>query len=189
MSHRVRIPGAAAALLACLAAGPLLAAEVVTEHDSQADFSKYKTYSWGQKPESGKAEADALILETIDGQLKARGWSRVEQGPADTVLAAHAIVREDQQIDTVYSGWGSGWNWSGPGPLAGVATTVRVQQRVGSLVVDIFDAASKKLVWRGTAKGTLGPDVETNRRKVQQAVIRLFKGFPPAPASERKGGP
>ena len=175
--------------MACLAAGPLLAVEVVVEYDRQTDFSKYKTYTWRQKPDTGKPEMDARVLEALDGQLKEKGWTRIEQGEADAVLAAHAIIKEDQQIDTAYSGWGSGWNWSGPGPLAGVATTVRTDLRVGTLVLDVFDAGSKKLVWRGTAKDTLAPDQETNRRKLQQAVTRLFKGFPPAPAASKKSGP
>ena len=105
------------------------------------------------------------------------------------MLAAHAIVKENQQIDTVYSGWGPGWSWSGPGPLAGVATTVRTDHRIGTLVVDIFDAGNRKLVWRGTAKDTLAPDAEANRRKLEQAVTRLFKGFPPAPRADPKSGP
>jgi hypothetical protein len=166
----------------------MAASEVATEYDGQADFTRYRTYSWGKKPDSGKADVDARILEAIDGQLKEKGWARVESGPADVVLAAHAIVREDQQIDTAYSGWGPGWNWSGPGPLAGAATTVLTRQRIGTLVVDLFDAATRRLVWRGTATDTVGPDAEANRRRLQQVVTRLFKGFPPVPAAKRKDG-
>ncbi|HZM69717.1 MAG TPA: DUF4136 domain-containing protein [Candidatus Cryosericum sp.] len=190
MSRTLRISITALLLPSCLATVLLAGSEVGAEYDRQADFSKYKTYSWGKKPDTGKAEADARIMEVVDAQLKTKGWERVEGGPSDAVLAAIAIIREDQQIDTAYSGWGSGWNWSGPGPLAGAATTVRTDNRVGTLVVDIFDTGTKKVVWRGTAKGTLSPeaDVEVNRRKLQQAVTRLFKGFPPAKPAEPKGG-
>lgn len=188
MSRSLPISITALLLSSCLAAGLLAASEVGAEFDRQADFSKYKTYSWGKKPDTGKAETDARIVEVIDGQLKAKGWERVEQMPSDAVLAAIAIIREDQQIDTAYSGWGPGWNWSGPGPLAGAATTVRTENRIGTLVVDIFDAGTKKVVWRGTAKDTLSSEVEVNRRKLQQAVTRLFKGFPPAAPAAPKGG-
>jgi hypothetical protein len=185
---RALITSIAALLLpSFLATGLMAGSEVGAEFDRQADFSKYETYTWGKKPDTGKAETDARIVEVIDGQLKAKGWERLEQGPSDAVLAAIAIIREDQQIDTAYSGWGPGWSWSSPGPLAGAATTIRTENRVGTLVVDIFDSSMQKVVWRGTAKDTLSTEVEVNRRKLQQAVTRLFKGFPP-PAPPPKGG-
>ena len=159
------------------------AAEIVTEFDSKTDFSKYKTYTWRQKPDSGSADRDALIVAEIEGQLKAKGWTAPEEGQAgDTVLAVHAIVREDQTIDTAYSGWGPGWSWGGPGPGAGSATTILTKERLGTLVVDIFDASTRKVIWRGSAKGTLTTDAETNKRKLNQAVTRLFKKFPPGSA-------
>ena len=167
-------------LLSCLGAGPLGAAEIETEYDGKTDFSKYRTYSWGQKPDSGKLDADTRIVEAIESQLKARGWALLEQGKADAVLAAHAIVKENQGVDTAYTGWGPGWSWSGPGLGAGAAITIRTEHRVGTLVVDIFDAGTRKLVWRGTASDTLATDSETNRRKLDQAASRLFRKFPPA---------
>lgn len=188
MSRALRTSITALILSTCLATGLLAGSEVGAEFDRQADFSKYKTYTWGKKPDTGKAETDARIVEVIDGQLKTKGWERIEGGPSDTVLAAIAIIREDQQIDTAYSGWGSGWNWSGPGPLAGASTTVKTENRVGTLVVDIFDSGTQKVVWRGTAKDTLSTEVEVNRRKLQQAVTRLFKGFPPPKPAAPKGG-
>lgn len=188
MSRALRISITALLLSSGLTTGLQAASEVGLEFDRQADFSKYRTYTWGKKPDTGKAETDARIMEVIDSQLKDKGWERIEGGPSDTVLAVIAIIREDQQIDTAYSGWGPGWSWSGPGPLAGAATTVKTENRVGTMVVDIFDSGTKKVVWRGTAKDTLSTEVEVNRRKLQQAVTRLFKGFPPTKPAPPKGG-
>src|SRR4030095_10361308 len=85
------------------------------------------------------------------------------------------------------SGWGPGWNWGSPGPGAGSATTILTKERMGTLVVDIFDASTRKVIWRGSAKGMLTTDDETNKRKLNQAATRLFKKFPPTAAGPPSG--
>jgi hypothetical protein len=58
-------------------------------------------------------------------------------------------------------------------------TTVVVHK--GELVVDVIDAAQKKLIWRGVAKEKLSSD---NREKlldqVNTAVEKMFKQYPVA---------
>ncbi len=52
-----------------------------------------------------------------------------------------------------YDGFGGGWFWRGCGP--DLATTPTVTTPVGTLIVDIFDAHTKHLIWRGMAQKTL----------------------------------
>ena len=55
---------------------------------------------------------------------------------------------------------------------------------VGTVIVDIFDARSKSLVFRGIAKGELSDDPEKRAKKIAKAVDKMFKDFPPG--SEKK---
>ena len=50
---------------------------------------------------------------------------------------------------------------------------------VGTLVVDIFNAKSKQLVYRGTATDELSDKPEKNAKKLAKASDKLFKDFPP----------
>jgi hypothetical protein len=50
---------------------------------------------------------------------------------------------------------------------------------VGTLVVDIFDSQTKKLIWRGNASETLSGDPEKNEKKLDHEVSDMFKYFPP----------
>ena len=50
---------------------------------------------------------------------------------------------------------------------------------MGTLVVDIFDAKSKRLVFRGTAQDELSDKAEKNIKKMNKASDKLFKDFPP----------
>jgi hypothetical protein len=46
-------------------------------------------------------------------------------------------------------------------------------------VVDLFDTRSKQLVWRGVATDTLSEKPDKNVKKLNKAVEKLFKNFPP----------
>jgi len=50
---------------------------------------------------------------------------------------------------------------------------------VGQLVVDIYDASNAQLMWRGFVSDTVTDSTEKNERKLNDAVAKLFKRFPP----------
>jgi hypothetical protein len=60
-----------------------------------------------------------------------------------------------------------------------MATTTVNTVNVGSGVVDIFDAKTKKLVFRGTASDTLSDKPEKNEKKIEKSMEKMFKDFPP----------
>ena len=166
-----------------LATSLLFALQTSTEFSSKTDFSKFKTWSWGQVDVPENPKAEKRIRDDIETQLAAKGWKKTDEGPGDAVVSVHGVVKDTDSYDVLYSGWAPGWNWTGVGVGSGVGTTVQTKVRSGTLVLDVFDAASKSLVWRGTAEGTLGPpsEVEANLKKVDQAVDKLLKRFPPVP--------
>jgi Domain of unknown function (DUF4136) len=50
---------------------------------------------------------------------------------------------------------------------------------VGTLVVDMYDAGNKQLIWRGTSTDTLSNNIEHNEKNLDKAVDKMFKKFPP----------
>jgi hypothetical protein len=50
---------------------------------------------------------------------------------------------------------------------------------VGTLVLDIYDSGSHHLVWRGMAHDTLSDKPEKNAQKLDKAVDKMFRKFPP----------
>jgi len=71
---------------------------------------------------------------------------------------------------------GGGWRWGGG---FGEATTNVDHYRVGTLVVDLFDARTKKLVWRGSASDTLSNKSDKNIKDLDKGVQKMFDHFPP----------
>lgn len=151
----------------------VLLAAVKTDYDHQADFGKYKTYSWISARGSNDLWSDR-IRQDIDSQLQAKGWTKVDSG-GDATISAFGRTREQQSLDTFYNGLGGGWGWRGFGD----ATTTVENTPVGSLTVDIFDAQSKHLIWRGSATDTLSGEPDKNAKKLEHSVEDMFKHFPP----------
>jgi hypothetical protein len=155
-----------------------VAQHVTTDFDHNVTFSGYKTYSWS-KIQTANSLWDDRVQQDVDAALAARGLRRVESG-GDLILTAFGKTRDQQTLETFYSGFG-GWRWRGMG---GTATTQTYDYKVGTLVLDLFDAGTKRLVWRGVSTDTLSDKPEKNQKKLQQSVDKMFKHFPP----EKKNG-
>lgn len=156
----------------------ILVAKTSTDYDKSADFSRYKTYSWLQVQASNDLWKQR-ITHAIDTQLSAKGWNKVPSG-GDTSVSAFGSRQNQQTLQTFYDGMGGGWGWRGMGGMGmGTSTTTVENTPVGTLVVDIFDTQSKKLIWRGQASDTLSDKPEKNDQKVDKAAEELFKKFPP----------
>ena len=174
---------AAAVLVLSLTLAACATPRVYTDHDPSAQFSTYRTYSWREKPDKVPALISQRIVDAIDIQLRAKGWSPVADG-GDVVIAAHVATRQEYDVDTFYSDpfWG-GWYWRGGwGMRTGIDTTRVRSYTVGTLVLDMFDTRTKQAIWRGTAEGTVSKNPEKVNADIQTAVAKMLAQFPPGSA-------
>ncbi len=155
----------------------LLAADVSTDYSHSVDFGNYHTYSWLTVDAGNPLWVDR-IKRDVNADFTAKGWMEVPSG-GDAAISAFGSRHDQQSLETFYDGFGGGWRWGGFGP--GIATTQTINTPVGTLVVDIFDAHSKQLIWRGMAQKTLSDKPEKNEKKLEGQVSDMFKHFPPAP--------
>jgi hypothetical protein len=161
-----------------LFAGKLSAQQVKSDYDRGTNFAQYKTYSWEQVKTK-----DALNVERIkaavNAALTAKGWTQVDSG-GDVSIVAMQITRKQQTLNTFYDGFGGGLGWRRFGAAGfGEATTTTETYKVGTLVVDLFDAKTKQLIWRGSSSDTLSNNSDKNIKNLDKGVEKLFKNFPP----------
>ena len=162
-----------------LAPGLALAQDVSVDFDKGYDFSKLKTYSITIGTTSGNPLAEKRVITEIDETLAAKGWTKVDQTKADAVVMLHGASEKKQRLDAFYSGGYGGWGYGGWGGMGMGSTTVTATDyKVGTLVVDIFDAKSKALVFRGTATDELSDKAEKDQKKIAKAADKMFKDFP-----------
>jgi len=167
--------------IAILSATASLAQQVKTDHDRNADFSRYKTYSWGNVHTQ-----DPLWVDRIKGAvysaLAAKEWALVEEG-GDISIMGMEMTNERRTLRTYYDDFGGGWRWGWSGGF-GTATTTEETYTVGTLVIDMFDTHTKMLVWRGSASDTVSDKSDRNIRKLDMSVRKMFERFPPKPSAK-----
>lgn len=148
------------------------------DFDTSANFAAFKTYSWVR----GASLPDALnhdrIVSAINAQLASKGLRVVEaMANPDLLVAYHAAFDRDLQVTGFSSGWG-GYRFPGSG--TGVARTDEII--TGTLIVDMVDAETRTIVWRGTATKEVNVNAKPAQREknINRAAEKLLKNFPPA---------
>ncbi len=155
------------------------AQDVKSDYDHSANFSQYKTFSWEKVQTKDPLMVDR-IKDAVNSALSAKGWTLVPSG-GDVEVFAIETTQNQQTLDTFYNGFGGGRRWGGFGGGFGDATTTVDTYKVGTLVVDLFDAKTEKLVWRSSASDTLSNNADKNTKNLDKGVKKMFQHFPPAP--------
>ena len=167
----------AAALVFVSAAA--FAQDVKTDYDHAANFAALKTFSIKIATSWNNQISEKRVQDEIAQALTEKGWKAVDANP-DALVLLHGATEKQKSLNTFYSGGYGGYGYRGWGGAGmGTATTTTSEYLVGTLVVDIFDAKTKGLVFRGTATDELSDKPEKNQKKLQKASDKLFKDFPP----------
>jgi Domain of unknown function (DUF4136) len=153
-------------------AGTLIAQDVRYNFMPRTDFSKYRTYKWvdvgGAHPDQ---IMDAEIKQSVDSSLASKGMTKTDSDKADLYIGYQSAVNQETQWDA----WGS--RAFGMGMGSWTSSTISV----GTLVLDMYDPASKELVWTGNATKTIDPSSnhEKNLKRLDKTIAKLLKNYPP----------
>ncbi len=181
------------AALAAVSLGCASGIHVVTDHDPTANFKQYSTYRWHDGTPAKNPLTDQRIKTAIDSQMMAKGFRQVSDS-ADLTVTYHASTGQQVDVNTMYQNdaWGPyGWGRYGPygnywygrpwGPT--YATTTADTVTTGTVVVDMIDNKTKKLVWRGVGSDALNGDPKQLSEAIKKGAVEMFRDFPPKAAS------
>lgn len=180
---KVLFPLAAVLLVAACATEP----DIRSDYDPSANFSAYRTYNImdraGQSQGGAPYESFAAqrIRAAVESEMEARGYVKSES--PDIYVNFYVTVQQVQKVSQVPAtrpqaygpyGYRRYGTWYGPQ----TETWVR-NYNEGTLLIDIVDAASNKLVWEGVGRGRLTQDeVDNISERAANGVAKVMARYP-----------
>lgn len=148
--------------------------QIEVDAHPNADFSKYKSYTWlGSaaiindtvgKWEPPGFDADAEIRFLIDRELRGRGMSEDSVNPDMTVAFGAGIDMDNLRIELDLDSY--------------ITTTTQVPQ--GALVVILIDRTTGLAIWAGLATADIQeePGPEVVKKRLEYVITSMFKELP-----------
>ena len=182
------------AIVASLTLAACSTPTVTTNYDHSAAFGKYKTYTLAPSPHGQKLshKSEEVLSNAIRHQLAARGVKEAMAGKGDLAIVRH-VFTQDKVTVRQYADWGygsgvgygsssgAGWPYAygSYGMWTGAPSTYQDTSKYteGTLVLDVVDSHTGKLVFRGTATAVVGPQVK-NTRSIEKAVAKMVAALP-----------
>lgn len=147
--------------------------------DREVDFTRFSTYTWA--PPSQQTGDPRLLKNPsfqdhlqgeVDKQLASKGFRNASRRNADLLLRYRAAVAPRLAVNGVSNGYGYCSN--------------DCSQRVdeydsATLVLDVINARTKKIVWRGWATDNLDQllgNEDRMARTLNHAVVEMMAKFP-----------
>lgn len=162
--------------------------KVTSDYDKTADFTKFETFSFYGWAEGSNEVLNQFDQERIEvatrNELESRGLRYVETG-ADAVVSLFIVI-DKKTSTTAYTnhynmgGYGYGYGW-GMGMGSSTTTYQDYDYNVGTLVIDVFNAETKKLIWQGVGSGTVDENPKSREKNIDSSVKKIMSTYPLAP--------
>lgn len=147
-----------------------------SDFDKSVDFSKFKTYKWVKIPST--EQLDELTAEQLVGTLQVelakKGLKNTPSDNADLYIGYQITNAKQSPNFNIGGSYGS----VGGGSMNTAATTT---VHSGELLLNMYDPASKRLVWQGAVSNAIDADAkpEKKQNRMSEAIEKLLKKYPP----------
>lgn len=162
--------------LAALAAAMGCGVPVAVESDPGARHGGWRSWSWLGRPPVARgdtelAAVDDRVRASFEREMGTRGFRKVERERPDFLVTYYAAVTRPIEAKAIEYAAG------GPASNAAVAKTGAYEQ--GMLIVDLLDAKTGKLAWRGTGRRVFQAEHEPQDRseRIVDAVAAIVSEF------------
>lgn len=166
---------AAAAVLSMAACGA--ATRVNASLERGMNFTQYKSYMWAadDRFNTGDPRLDNnrffqnRLRGRVDQVMRARGFEQTSAATAELVIHYHANITQQMDVNALDAKYGY------------CETCHSSIYDAGTITLDMVDARSNTLVWRGWSEGSLdGIDSQALiEARLDEAVTKILQKLPP----------
>lgn len=164
-------------------ATPAAAQKSYVDYDRTVDMKSYKSYAWASTPDISIYDDNPLmhsrIKNAIEYYLGQGGMIENTEEP-DIWVTYYGEADQNFKVNTFNSGgysYGSGWAWDpywGSSSI-GMTATTPIEHKAGTLVIDMWDAKTMKIVWRGTMTATIPENPQKGHKKLDKGIKQMVE--------------
>ncbi|MCP4897806.1 MAG: DUF4136 domain-containing protein [bacterium] len=158
------------------------------DYDRTVDMDSYKTFTYQTTPDTSMEDTSPLmhrhVVAAIERKLTEGGMQKVDDNP-DLYVTYHTAEREELRVNSNHYGYGygGGWGWDpywggryGGMGMGGTSTTV-TQYTKGTLIIDVWDASTKNIIFRGTAESVVKENPEKSKAQIDASLDKISEEF------------
>jgi uncharacterized protein DUF4136 len=149
--------------------------------DRGINFARYRTYDWGPADAlptgDPRLDKNPFFKDHVEGavekQLAARGLEMSTSGTPDLLIHYHASISQRIDVNRLDRGYGYCYGVDCP-PDA-------IEYEAGTLVLDIVDSRTNRVIWRGWAQDTVEGVLDNEdemARQINEAITRMLARLP-----------
>ena len=175
-------------LLLVLTAAALPAAsktDVHISYDRTVDLSKYETFAWGATPNASLSDSvpavHSLIKNLIELEM-VKGGMREDTDNPQTRVTYFSEESSEVRVDVSSAGYayGTGWRHDPFWDSIYGAWQIRAHGRSivyprGTLIIDIWDTETNKVVWRGTVSTIVPENPSGAVKRIEKAIRKIAR--------------
>jgi hypothetical protein len=178
--------------------------KVTTDVDASIDFTAFKTleyYGWADNSDKILNSLEKDRIEKAFGtEFQNRGMSLAAKGEGDIIVSLYIV--SEKKTETVantsttytggmgrygvrgyggYYGYGPRYGWGGS--YASSTTTYSDREyNVGTLIVSVYDAKKKELIWESVGTKTVDDNPKTPDKNIAKAASKIMNEYPVQPS-------
>jgi len=148
---------------------------IITEYDTTADYNKYRAFSVIEEENDGidNEFIKYQLISAVEQKLQSMGYIKTGADKSDYHVGLKVRMRKETQsatpenrylniIDRHGSGYDSVWNFSDER----LNITESITYQTENLYIKVYDAKTKKLLWRGYSQTGIADDMSMERKAV-----------------------
>ena len=169
---RISVPLAMVAVLSLTGCATAAAdRQVRSEYIETTNFQEWKTFRFSTDGGTGTSNYpryEKMVLQALEEELTARGYTRIEDGAPDFRVAFELVFRGDTTPQMTPEGGGA----------EPMARSRGGQTPSGSLAIKLLDPRTSQILWNGRISEIKMKAIEPSK-ELKKAVWRVLAEFPP----------
>jgi hypothetical protein len=143
------------------------------------DLHQYRSYTWGPADTTSTGDPrldnnrffDERVRAQVEQQLASRGFEKAPDGKANMQVHYHASVSQEIDIRSL----------DGSEAYCATADCKPFIYDKGTLFLDLVDAATSRVLWRGWSEGSVDGVIDSQaamESRIDEAVAKILSGLP-----------